>query len=106
MGMGFVQVAITLIIIMLLVKPVGSYLVKVFDYEKTGLDRVFGPFERITYRMMGVREGEAMGWKKYLGADASDQLHYVDPSVSRSAAAKVFAAQSGRDRQYAGSSGF
>ncbi len=68
MGMGFVQVAITLIIIMLLVKPVGSYLVKVFDYEKTGLDRVFGPFERITYRMMGVREGEAMGWKKYLGA--------------------------------------
>lgn len=68
MGMGFVQVAITLIIIMLLVKPVGSYLVKVFDYEKTGLDRVFGPFERITYRMMGVREGEAMGWKQYLGA--------------------------------------
>jgi K+-transporting ATPase ATPase A chain len=68
MGMGFVQVAITLIIIMLLVKPVGSYLVKVFNYEKTGLDRVFGPFERITYRIMGVHEGEAMGWKKYLGA--------------------------------------
>ncbi|MDQ0914541.1 K+-transporting ATPase ATPase A chain [Paenibacillus sp. V4I5] len=68
MGMGFVQVAITLIIIMLLVKPVGSYLVKVFDYEKTGLNRVFGPFERMTYRIMGVREGEAMGWKQYLGA--------------------------------------
>src|SRR3984893_7847422 len=68
MGMGFVQVAITLIIIMLLVKPVGSYLVKVFNYEKTGLDRIFGPFERITYRIMGVQEGEAMGWKKYLGA--------------------------------------
>ncbi|WP_307555474.1 potassium-transporting ATPase subunit KdpA [Paenibacillus sp. V4I5] len=66
--MGFVQVAITLIIIMLLVKPVGSYLVKVFDYEKTGLNRVFGPFERMTYRIMGVREGEAMGWKQYLGA--------------------------------------
>lgn len=68
MSMGFVQVAVTLIIIMLLVKPVGSYLVKVFDYEKNGLDRVFGPFERMIYRIMGVREGEAMGWKQYLGA--------------------------------------
>ncbi|MFD0697591.1 potassium-transporting ATPase subunit KdpA [Paenibacillus sp. GCM10027628] len=66
--MGFVQVAITLIIIMLLVKPAGSYLVKVFDYKKTGLDRVFGPFERVTYRVMGVREEESMGWKAYLGA--------------------------------------
>ena len=32
-----------LVIILLLVKPVGIYLVNVFDYEKTGLDRVFGP---------------------------------------------------------------
>ncbi|MCZ8513559.1 potassium-transporting ATPase subunit KdpA [Paenibacillus filicis] len=66
--MGLVQVIITLVIIMLLVKPVGSYMVKVFDYEKTGLDRFFGPFERMSYRIMGVNEGEAMGWKKYLGA--------------------------------------
>lgn len=68
MGMGLLQVVITLVIIMLLVKPVGSYLVKVFGYEKSGLDRVFGPFERVTYRLVGVKEEEAMGWKKYLGA--------------------------------------
>ncbi|SDX96564.1 K+-transporting ATPase ATPase A chain [Paenibacillus sp. CF384] len=68
MSMGFVQVAITLIIIMLLVKPVGSYLVKVFQHEKTALDRVFGPFERLLYRLMGIREDEAMGWKKYVAA--------------------------------------
>ncbi|MBA2940237.1 potassium-transporting ATPase subunit KdpA [Paenibacillus sp. CGMCC 1.16610] len=66
--MGLLQVVITLVIIMLLVKPVGSYLVKVFGYEKSGLDRVFGPFERVSYRLMGVKEEEAMGWKKYLGA--------------------------------------
>ncbi|MEC0270666.1 potassium-transporting ATPase subunit KdpA [Paenibacillus anseongense] len=66
--MGLLQVVITLVIIMLLVKPVGSYLVKVFGYEKSGLDRVFGPFERMSYRLMGVKEDEAMGWKKYLGA--------------------------------------
>lgn len=68
MGMGMLQVVITLGIIMLLVKPMGSYLVKVFDYEKSGLDRVFAPFERVCYRIMGVRENEAMGWKKYVGA--------------------------------------
>lgn len=68
MGMGLLQVVVTLVIIMLLVKPVGSYLVKVFGYEKSGLDRVFAPFERMSYRLMGVKEEEAMGWKKYLGA--------------------------------------
>jgi K+-transporting ATPase ATPase A chain len=68
MGMGLLQVIVTLGIIMLLVKPVGSYLVKVFGYEKSGLDRVFGPFERVFYRIMGVKEDEAMGWKKYVGA--------------------------------------
>ncbi|MCY9692598.1 potassium-transporting ATPase subunit KdpA [Paenibacillus alginolyticus] len=66
--MGLLQVIITLGIIMLLVKPVGSYLVKVFGNEKSRLDRVFGPFERVSYRLMGVKEEEAMGWKKYLGA--------------------------------------
>ncbi|NQX60350.1 potassium-transporting ATPase subunit KdpA [Paenibacillus qinlingensis] len=66
--MGLLQVVVTLGIIMLLVKPVGSYLVKVFGYEKSGLDRVFGPFERVSYRIMGVKEDEAMGWKKYVGA--------------------------------------
>ncbi|MDR6551745.1 K+-transporting ATPase ATPase A chain [Paenibacillus qinlingensis] len=68
MGMGLLQVIITLGIIMLLVKPVGSYLVNVFGSEKSGLDRVFAPIERIGYRIMGVKEEEAMGWKKYVGA--------------------------------------
>ncbi|SFJ84225.1 K+-transporting ATPase ATPase A chain [Paenibacillus sp. UNC496MF] len=68
MAMGFVQVAVTLVIIMLLVKPVGTYLVKVFSQERTGLDRVFGPVERLLYRIMGVRENESMGWRSYVGA--------------------------------------
>ncbi|NBC72438.1 potassium-transporting ATPase subunit KdpA [Paenibacillus sacheonensis] len=66
--MGFLQVAVTLAIVMLLVKPVGTYLVNVFSQEKTKLDRVFGPVERLIYRIMGVREGESMGWRGYLGA--------------------------------------
>ncbi len=68
MGMGLIQVVITLVIILLLVKPVGHYLVKVFSYEKSGQDRIFGPIERGIYRLIGVRGNEAMGWKKYIGA--------------------------------------
>ncbi|OCT11552.1 potassium-transporting ATPase subunit KdpA [Paenibacillus pectinilyticus] len=66
--MGLLQVVITLGIIMLLVKPMGAYLVNVFGYEKSGLDRIFAPFERVSYRIMGVKEDESMGWKKYLGS--------------------------------------
>ncbi|WP_440131316.1 potassium-transporting ATPase subunit KdpA [Paenibacillus xylanexedens] len=68
MGIGVVQVAVTLLIILLLVKPVGKYVVNVFDGHRTGLDRVFGGPERLLYRVMGVRENESMGWKKYLTA--------------------------------------
>ncbi|WP_162162903.1 potassium-transporting ATPase subunit KdpA, partial [Gorillibacterium massiliense] len=67
MGMGLVQVIVSLVIIMLLVKPMGHYLVRVFSYEKTGLDRIFGPVERLIYRVCGIKEKEEMGWKKYLG---------------------------------------
>jgi len=66
MSMGIVQIVVTLLLVLLLVKPVGNYLVKVFDYEKTGLDRFFGPGERLIYRLIGVRENEKMGWKKYI----------------------------------------
>lgn len=68
MSMGLIQVAVTLLIIGLLVKPVGLYLVKVFNYEETRLNQFFGPVERVIYRFIGVNEKERMGWKKYVFA--------------------------------------
>lgn len=68
MSTGIVQIAITLLIIILLIKPAGSYLVNVFNYEKTKLDKVFGPIEKVLYRIMGVHENEKMGWKQYVMA--------------------------------------
>lgn len=68
MSTGILQIAATLLLIILLVKPVGSYLVRVFDYEKTTLDKIFAPIERLFYRMMGVRETETMNWKQYVTA--------------------------------------
>lgn len=68
MSTGIVQIAITLLIIILLIKPAGSYLVNVFNYEKTKLDKVFRPIEKVLYRIMGVRENERMSWKQYVMA--------------------------------------
>ncbi|MCY7675974.1 potassium-transporting ATPase subunit KdpA [Bacillus safensis] len=66
--MGLIQIVVTLLIIGLLVKPVGIYLEKVFNYEETRLNQFFGPVERVIYRLMGVDEKEHMGWKKYVFA--------------------------------------
>ncbi|SDH65429.1 K+-transporting ATPase ATPase A chain [Aneurinibacillus thermoaerophilus] len=68
MSIGIIQVAVTLLIALLLIKPVGSYLVNVFSYEKTRLDRVFGPVERLFYRIMGVHEEQSMDSKQYVTA--------------------------------------
>lgn len=66
MGMGILQVIVTLVLVAILVKPVGLYLVKVFDYEPTKLDRIFGPFENVIYKLIGIKKEESMGWKKYI----------------------------------------
>ncbi|PAK36730.1 potassium-transporting ATPase subunit KdpA [Bacillus safensis] len=66
--MGLIQIVVTLLIIGLLVKPVGIYLEKVFNYKETRLNQFFGPVERVIYRLIGVDEKEHMGWKKYVFA--------------------------------------
>ena len=38
---------------------------KVYQGEKTFLDPVFGPVERLIYRLAGVHADEEMNWKVY-----------------------------------------
>lgn len=61
---SFVAIAVTLLIVLVLVKPMGLYMAKAFDNNPTGLDRVFGPIERIIYRVSGIRQ-ENQTWKQY-----------------------------------------
>lgn len=66
MTQGVIQIVITLFLAILLVKPVGIYLVKAFDYEPTGLDKVFAPAEKVIFRLTGINKNEMMGWKQYV----------------------------------------
>jgi len=62
---GLLQIAFYLIVLLLLVKPLGSYMARVYQGERTFLDRLLGPAERLFYRLAGVNPDQEMNWKVY-----------------------------------------
>src|SRR5579871_5998781 len=60
------QVVIFLAIVLLLTKPVGLYLYKVFNGERTWLSPVFVPVERFFYRLSGIHEDDEQKWTGYM----------------------------------------
>jgi K+-transporting ATPase ATPase A chain len=59
------QILLYLAALLLLAKPLGSYMARVYEGQRTLLDPVLGPLERLLYRLAGVQPGEDMGWKTY-----------------------------------------
>src|SRR5690606_5219547 len=55
-------------ITLLLGIPLGRYIAKVYAGEKTGLDPVFQPLERLFYRISGIDPTVQMTWKQHLVA--------------------------------------
>ena len=62
---GWFQIGLFLLVIFLITKPVGVFLVRVFGREKTFLDPVLRPAERLIYRTCGVDENHEMRWTEY-----------------------------------------
>jgi K+-transporting ATPase ATPase A chain len=63
---GWIQLAIFLIALALITKPMGLYLVQVLDRNgRTWLDPVLRPVERTTYRLMRIGPTEEQNWKQY-----------------------------------------
>jgi K+-transporting ATPase ATPase A chain len=62
---SWIQLILYVVVLLLLVKPLGSYMAKVYQGGHTFLDRVLGPVERFIYRLSGVRSNEDMNWKTY-----------------------------------------
>ncbi len=62
---GWFQIAFFLGAILLLTKPLGIFITRVFAREKTFLDPVLRPVERLVYRMTGVDEQHEMRWSEY-----------------------------------------
>ncbi|HTY59658.1 MAG TPA: potassium-transporting ATPase subunit KdpA [Bacteroidota bacterium] len=61
---GVLQITLYLVVLLLLAKPLGSFMARVFQREKTFLDPVFGPLERLIYRLARVEADREMDWKE------------------------------------------
>src|SRR5712691_1178590 len=60
------QVLILLVIVLLLTKPVGLYLYKVFNGQPPWLSPVLVPVERFFYRLCGISEEDEQKWTGYM----------------------------------------
>jgi len=62
---AIIQIAIYMTVLLGLVKPLGSYMAKVYDGDSTPLARILEPVERLVYRSSGIDPAAEMNWKQY-----------------------------------------
>lgn len=62
---GLIQLVCFLAILLLLTKPLGLYIAKVFSGEKTFLTKLFLPVENIIYRFCGIDKTQEQTWVSY-----------------------------------------
>jgi K+-transporting ATPase ATPase A chain len=62
---GWLQIVFFLLLIFLVTKPLGVFMTRVFSREKTFLDPVLRPIEKLVYRLTGVDEKREMRWTEY-----------------------------------------
>jgi K+-transporting ATPase ATPase A chain len=65
---GFVQLGLYILALLLVTKPLGLYMAKVFSGERTFLDRVLRPAERLIYRVCRIDAGKEQHWTEYTAA--------------------------------------
>ena len=62
---GWFQIALFLALILAVTKPLGLFMARVFNREKTFMDPALRPVERLLYRITGVDEAHEMRWTEY-----------------------------------------
>ncbi len=62
---GWLQFAIYSIVLLATVRPVGIYMARVLEGERTWLNPFMRPIERLIYRLCGVNSDKEMNWREY-----------------------------------------
>jgi len=62
---GWIQILLFLVLIFAVTKPLGVFMTRVFNRERTFLDPLGRPVERLLYRVTGVDENHEMRWTEY-----------------------------------------
>ncbi len=66
--LGWLEIFVFLGLILVVTKPLGIFMARVFAGERTFLDPVLRPIERVIYRITGVDEKHEMQWTEYATA--------------------------------------
>ena len=66
--LGVYQILFFFLVILAITKPMGAFMARVFEGERTFLHPVLGPLERAIYRLGGIRETVEQRWTQYAGA--------------------------------------
>ena len=70
---GWFQVFFFFALVLLCAKPLGVYMARVFERERTWADGIFRPIERLIYRIDGNRRDARDGLDRVCGGDAALQ---------------------------------
>jgi K+-transporting ATPase ATPase A chain len=62
---GWFQICFFFALVLVCAKPLGLYMARVFERERTFADRLFRPMERLIYRLTGIDETHEMRWTEY-----------------------------------------
>jgi len=62
---GWLQIGVFFALVLLLAKPMGLYMARVYERKRTWLDPVLVPIERLLYRVTGVDADSEMRWMEY-----------------------------------------
>ena len=62
---NFIQASIFLAVLLLMVKPLGIYMARIYEGKPAGLNVWFGWLEKLIYRLTGTQPKQQMSWKGY-----------------------------------------
>jgi potassium-transporting ATPase potassium-binding subunit len=64
-ALGIVQIVLYMVVLVALARPLGVFMAKVYEGERTLLTPLFAPIERFIYRMAGIDASREYGWRRY-----------------------------------------
>ncbi|MBP1694049.1 MAG: kdpA [Chloroflexi bacterium] len=62
---SWIQLGFYIVVLLLLAKPLGLFMARVYQGEHTILDPILRPVERLIYRLSGIKADDDMDWKTY-----------------------------------------
>src|SRR5579863_626767 len=67
-SVGVLNVAVYFLLILAVTKPMGVFMARLFEGERTFLHPLLRPLEKLAYRLCGIREDAEQRWTQYAGA--------------------------------------